>query len=114
MNLKFLSLSASMIALVWALQAQAITDEQYNSIKGLGELNGVALHCKFLTEIPRMKLALVTALPKRRQLGEAFESITSESFLAFIQADSTCPEEMVFTRQVDDAIDRLNAAFPAK
>lgn len=114
MSLKFLSLPASIIALVWTLQAQAITDEQYNSIKGLGELNGVALHCKFITETRRLKLALVTALPKRRQLGEAFESITSDSFLAFIQADSTCPEETVFTLQVDEAIDRLDAAFPTK
>lgn len=114
MSLKFLSLPASIIALVWTLQAQAITDEQYKSIKGLGDLNGVALHCRFITEIPRMKRALVTALPKRRQLGEAFESITSDSYLAFIQANATCPEEMVFTRQVDEAIDRLDAAFSTK
>ena len=111
MNIKMLSVVICVMAVVWATQAKAITDDQYNRIKRLGELNGVALHCSFLDEARRLKGALVIALPKRRQLGQAFEDVTNESFLAFIRSNSSCPDEALFSRQVDEAIDALNAAF---
>jgi len=111
MNLRFFSAAAAAVIMALAVQAQAVTDHQYNSIKQLGELNGVALNCKFLDETRRMKKALVQALPKRRQLGQAFDDITNNSFLAFIQAKSPCPDAAEFSEKVDTAIQALNAAF---
>lgn len=100
-----------MVAATWTTTANAISDAQYNSIKAMGELNGVALQCKYLHETRRMKKAIVATLPKRRQLGQAFDDSTNDSFLAFIKSNSTCPDEDEFARQVDTAIQALDAAF---
>jgi len=94
-----------------AFQAGAATEEQLNSIKRMGQLNGVALHCKFLREARRMKLVLVAALPKRRQLGQTFDDSTNKSFLTFIQNRSVCPGQQQFTQEVDTAVANLNQAF---
>lgn len=104
----------SLLALVWSVQTQAVTDEQYRSIRALGLLNGVALPCHYLDQTRRMKKALVTALPKRRVLGETFDQITNEAFLKFVEEKGACPLPDEFGRQVDEAIDSLQQAFPAK
>jgi hypothetical protein len=91
--------------------AYAISDEQYNSIVALGELNGIALHCQFLDETRRMKGSLINALPKRRQLGEAFDIATNDSYLKFIAEQSECPAAETFTVQVDQAIKVLQQVF---
>lgn len=101
-----------MVLVSSASQAGAVTEGQFESIRKMGQLNGVALHCKYLGETRRMKQALVSALPKRRQLGKAFDDITNESFLAFIQNKSACPEKEQFTAEVDAAIASLMTAFP--
>ncbi len=94
-----------------AFQVGAATEEQLNSIKRIGQLNGVALQCKFFQEARRMKLALVAALPKRRQLGQTFDDSTNESFLEFIKNKSECPEKQQFILKVDAAVADLNKAF---
>ncbi len=111
MRIKQIILLIIMVLVYNTCQAGSITENQFSSIKLLGQLNGVALHCKYLGETRKMKQALVSALPKRRQLGKAFDDITNESFLAFIQNKSACPEKEQFTTDVDTAIQRLNAAF---
>ena len=61
-------------AVVWALTpgiAESVSDEQYENIRTLGMLNGVALNCRYLVETQRMKRTLVDTLPKRRELGMA-------------------------------------------
>ncbi len=108
---KYLTLPITMVLIFSAYQAVAATDEQLNSIKRMGELNGVALHCEFLGETRRMKQALVTAMPKRRQLGQSFDDVTNTSFLSFIQTKSECPGEQQFTQEVTAAIAGLNQAF---
>ncbi|MCP4277679.1 MAG: hypothetical protein GY779_15135 [Gammaproteobacteria bacterium] len=108
---KYLTLPITMVLIFSAYQAVAATDEQLNSIKRMGELNGVALHCEFLGETRRMKQALVTAMPKRRQLGQSFDDVTNTSFLSFIQAKSECPGEQQFIQEVTAAIAGLNQAF---
>jgi len=92
-------------------QAKGIDDKQFDAIQQLGELNGVALNCRFLNETQRMKKALVLALPKRRQYGEAFDSATNTAFLKFIETQSTCPVEAAFSQQVDAAILTLESVF---
>jgi len=114
MDIKHFSLSISIAVAIWATPANAISDAQYNSIKAMGGLNGVALQCKFLHETRRMKKAMVATLPKRRQLGDAFDKSTNDSFLSFIEANATCPDEAEFARQVDTAIQVLDAAFSDK
>jgi len=109
---KYLTLPITLALIFSTHQAAAATDEQLNSIKRLGELNGVALHCKYLGEMRRMKQALVVALPKRRQLGQTFDDETNTSFLSFIQTKSVCPGGQQFTRDVDAAVATLNLAFP--
>ncbi|MEN8177467.1 MAG: hypothetical protein ABFS39_02490 [Pseudomonadota bacterium] len=96
---------------IWQTAGFAITDTQLGSIKSLGELNGVALHCRALGETQRMKRALVLNLPKRRQLGELFDQETHKSFLNFISEQATCPSQATLAQQVDEAIRNLQAVF---
>ena len=108
---KFIILPVAITLMFSALQVGAATKEQLNSIKHIGQLNGVALQCKFLHEARRMKLSLVAALPKRRQLGQIFDDSTNEAFLVFIKNRSVCPEQQQFTLEVDAAVADLNKAF---
>ncbi len=114
MRFKILSVMVTSIVVVWSIQLSAATDEQYNSIKALGELNGVALHCRYLEETQRMKKGLVDSLPKRRELGLAFDEETNHAFLAFIQNKNSCPDRTLFSQQVDLAIIKLDTVFTAK
>ena len=94
-----------------AMPAAAVTEAQFDTIRNLGRLNGVALHCKYLEETRRMKETLVETLPKRRELGLAFDEVTNESFIRFIDEGLGCPSSMDFNSQVDSAIEALKAAF---
>ncbi len=85
--------------------------EQLDAIRELGNLNGIALHCKALTETQRMKRALVANLPKKRQLGELFDYETNRSFMAFIDSNSSCPSPQNLSHDVDAALERLVSAF---
>lgn len=114
MNIRNLLFPITIMTAAWTIPVHAINDTQYNDIKALGALNGIALQCKYLQETRRMKKALVTILPKRRQLGQVFDDATNESFLAFIQQDSTCPDATEFERRVDAAIQTLENSFSGK
>jgi len=84
---------------------------QHAAISRLGELNGVALQCRYFDQTERIKRILVANLPKRRELGLLFEDTTNRSFLAFMQKDDTCPGSAAFVSQVDSAVAHLEAAF---
>jgi hypothetical protein len=104
--------AVSFLALcAWQTMGFAVSDSQLTSIKKLGELNGIALHCKAFAETQRMKKALVLNLPKRRQLGELFDQETNRSFLDFINNRAACPSLGAFTQQVDAAISDLKMVF---
>jgi hypothetical protein len=108
---RFLFSTITLSILFSASQAVAATDDQFNSIQHVGKLNGVALHCKYHQQARRMKLALIAVLPKRRQLGQAFDDATNESFLEFIRNKSECPEPQQFIQEVDAAVTGLNQSF---
>ncbi len=91
--------------------AVAATDQQFAAIKRLGELNGVALHCRYLEQTQHMKRVLVMTLPKRRQLGELFDIETNTSFMSFMAAQATCPSAPTFNEQVDAAVQQLETIF---
>jgi hypothetical protein len=85
--------------------------EQFAAIKRLGDLNGIALHCRALLETRRMKMALIRNLPQRRQLGELFDLQSHESFMAFIERRDTCPSMAELGLQVDAAITELERVY---
>lgn len=115
--MRYFSLSAISLLLllvVVAAQAQTVTAPQSDAIRQMGQLNGVALNCRFLQETRRMKKALVLTLPKRRQLGELFDMETHNAFLKFIEDGQSCPGERTFSERVDAAILVLDQAFAAQ
>ncbi|TVO72998.1 hypothetical protein [Sedimenticola selenatireducens] len=95
----------------FTVNAESITEQQYSVIKKMGDLNGIALNCRYLNETQRMKKALVAALPKIRQFGEAFDTETNTAFLKFIEQKSSCPAEDRLSIDVDQAIIALDRAF---
>lgn len=109
--MKLFYIASTVLLLLFTLPVHSVTDEQYATIKKLGQLNGIALNCGYLDETRKMKKALVLALPKTRQLGEAFERETNKGFLQLIESKSPCPTEEALSSQVDQAVEALNAAF---
>ncbi len=101
------------ILLAWSTLLPAVTDSQFQTIRTLGMLNGVALHCGYLEQTRRMKRALIENLPKRQALGQGFDDVTNESFLLFLEQRQRCPGPATFAAQVDEAIEALKQAFPA-
>ena len=89
----------------------ATSEVQHATITRLGELNGVALQCRYFDQMQRIKQTLVANLPKRRELGLLFEDSTNKSFMAFMQQDKTCPGSADFVSQVDSAVSDLETAF---
>ena len=100
-----LSLSSTAVA--------ADEDPRYAALAGLGQLNGVALQCKYIDEMRRMKAAVVRNAPKERSFGLAFDQATNGAFLRFIEQQESCPHPEDFTRRVDQRIDVLRAVFTA-
>ncbi|MBF0256753.1 MAG: hypothetical protein HQL47_09915 [Gammaproteobacteria bacterium] len=99
------------LSLLLALPAAADEAAQFAAIKRLGDLNGIALHCRALVETRRMKMALIRNLPQRRQLGELFDHQSHESFMAFIQRKDRCPSMAELSNQVDAAITQLERVY---
>lgn len=88
-------------------------DPRYAAVKALGALNGVALQCKYIDQVRRMKAAVVGNAPKERSFGLAFDQATNDAFLAFIKDKAACPPHDSLERQVGHQIDDLQAAFAA-
>ena len=102
------------VILALSLPSLAFTaddDPRYAAVKGLGGLNGVALQCKYIDQVRRMKSAVVANAPKERSFGLAFDEATNEAFLAFIRDGKTCPKHATLERQVGHQIDAMRAAF---
>ncbi len=105
------SISLFCLGVLLAQSVRAETEDQHAAITTLGELNGVALQCRYFEQMQRIKHTLVANLPKRRELGLLFEDATNRSFLAFMQRDETCPGSADFVGQVDSAVNRLETVF---
>jgi len=88
-------------------------DSRYGAVKALGALNGVALQCKYLDQVRRMKAAVVASAPKERSFGLAFDQATNDAFLAFIKDKAACPPHDSLERRVGHQIDAMQAAFAA-
>lgn len=86
--------------------------EDVSTIERMGQLNGVALGCRYFDETRRIKTALIESLPKLRKFGKVFEDTTNASYLAFTESKPTCPAVGEFTADVDAAIEELYKDFP--
>jgi hypothetical protein len=91
--------------------AQAASDSQLDSIAEMGRLNGIALQCRYTTQMQQIKQALVLNLPKQRALGEWFENKTNDSFMAFMSTNASCPSAVDFMQEVNAAIITLESEF---
>ena len=60
-------------------------DPRYHAVAELGALNGIALQCRYLDEMRRMKAAVVASAPKERSFGLAFDQATEAAYLAQFQ-----------------------------
>ncbi|MES9855654.1 MAG: SCO family protein [Sedimenticola sp.] len=89
----------------------ASTHAQYREVRQLGELNGIALHCRRIEETRRMKRAMVEHLPKIKALGDLFDQASHERFLSISQGEETCPLKSQFKRQVSKSIQALQVMF---
>lgn len=99
--------------LLFASSSSAASDQdpRYQAVQAMGRLNGVALHCRYLDQVRRMKAAVVANAPKERSFGLAFDEATNQSFLDFIKTRAVCPEQAGFGRKVGHGIDALKAVF---
>lgn len=102
------------LALCLLLPVLATADDaQYDAVRALGESNGVALQCKYLDQVRRMKAAVVQYAPKERSFGLAFDEATNTAFLAFVRGGGPCPDHETLERRVGHQIDALGVAFAA-
>ena len=97
--------------LLLALPSYAIEEHQFDSIKHLGKLNGIALHCKYIDEVSRLKKAIVEAVPKIEVLGEAFDQETNKSFLETVNSRAACPSKSKLSQQIHNGIEQLEKSF---
>ncbi len=86
-------------------------DARLQAIARMGELNGIALQCRYLDQMRRIKQVLIQNLPKQRALGEWFETTTQDSFMAFMQSDRECPGLIEFERDLDEASRQIREVF---
>jgi hypothetical protein len=106
--------SAVLLALFISMPVFAADDDpRYAAVEGLGALNGVALQCKYLDQVRRMKAAVVAHAPKERSYGLAFDQATNAAFLGFVSNNEACPSHDRLERQVGHRIDQMAAAFAA-
>ena len=92
--------------------ARAEPPAPYRALADLGRLNGLALHCKYLEEVRRMKAAVVESAPKERSYGLAFDEATNQAFLEALRG-GPCPGPAGLAQEVDGAIAALRRAFAA-
>ncbi len=101
------------LSMAISLAASADEDARYQAVTGLGELNGIALQCKYLDQVRRMKAAVVATAPKERSFGLAFDQATNDGFLAFIRNAQVCPTHEVLEHRVGQGIEQMTKAFAA-
>jgi hypothetical protein len=106
----------STLPLVFVLQspafsAEVATSAQLQAIAEMGRLNGIALQCRYLPQVQRIKRELVLNLPKQRALGDWFEQKTNDAFMGFMQQNKSCPAVFDFDQTLQHAFEKLEAEF---
>ena len=91
--------------------ADTDTEARYDAVKSLGRLNGIALQCKYIDQVSRMRQAVVKTVPKERSFGLAFDQAANDSFLEFTLKRSSCPGPAGFEKDVSQQIELLQQTF---
>jgi len=86
-------------------------DARLQAIARMGQLNGIALQCRYLDQMRRIKQVLIKNLPKERALGEWFEKTTQDAFMDFMQNDRACPGLIEFENDLDRASRQIEEVF---
>jgi hypothetical protein len=104
---------ALVLALLLAPEPAAAGQDKarLDAIARMGELNGIALQCRYLDQMRRIKQALIRYLPKKRELGEWFERTTQDSFMNFMKNNRECPGLIEYERDLDKASKRIAEVF---
>ncbi len=89
----------------------SVSNPQLEAISELGRLNGIALQCRYIEQMQKIKLVLVHNLPKQRALGDWFEQKTNTSYMDFMSASQNCPAPAEYDQLLATAIDRLESVF---
>ncbi|MCB1801476.1 MAG: hypothetical protein KDI82_07305 [Gammaproteobacteria bacterium] len=97
--------------LILSTVAWSDDESRYQAVGALGELNGVALQCRFLDQVRRMKGAVVAYAPKERSYGLAFDEATNTAFLAFARRNDSCPVRAEFEQEVGRRIEHMAQIF---
>lgn len=106
-------ITSTLFLILFSTHASAISDAQFESVRALGMLNGVALNCGYIDETRRMKRSLVATVPKLRVIGQAFDDSTNDAFLEMVNNRTNCPSERTLSEQVDHSIQQVEEKFPA-
>ncbi len=109
-----LRIPAAIALLITVYHAGADADPRYDAVMALGKLNGVALNCRYLDQVQRMKAAVVESAPKERSFGLAFDQATNDGFLSFISESRRCPGPARFEQEVEDGIEAVKRAFATR
>ena len=104
----------SIVLAVLAFSTVVAGDARYSAIDALGQLNGVALQCKYLDQVRRMKAAVVESAPKERSFGLAFDEATNKGFVDFIRIQQSCPSQAEFELDVSARIVKMRDAFASR
>ena len=113
MRLRQWTPAALAACLVMPLTA-SFAESGHDAIKQLGALNGIALACRYVDEVSRMKAAVVANAPKERSYGLAFDESTNAGFMSFIDKKAPCPAKSSLSKQIDTEIENLENTFESK
>lgn len=104
------------VGLLWLYSGNglALSDEQVGAVKDLGRLNGIALHCGYFDQTKVMKKNLIESVPKRRELGLAFDEASNDSFLAFIASNKACPRAADLAEEVSQTLRDIRKKFASQ
>jgi hypothetical protein len=108
---KSLSVVALLLTLLCSASANSATPAELDAIAEMGRLNGIALQCRYVEKMQKIKMSLVLHLPRQRELGDWFERSTNQSFMDFMNRDARCPPLEMYEQQLEAAIKDIEKIF---
>ncbi len=93
------------------MPAAAFADAQERAIQKLGEINGMALYCKRVSQVQSIRQAIVSIVPPLPEFAVYFEDATAKAFDDAIDKRRPCPVRGSLEIEVRAGVKRLRAAF---
>lgn len=101
--------AGAMLGIGFAVGTAVAGEAGLEAVRGLGAVNGYALHCKDLDLVRRIKSGMIETVPKLDEIGRAFENATSDAYVEASARAAPCPDGL--EGRVHEALDRLRKAF---